>query len=615
MTFLNSDLELKMQLQLTAITNGSRLINARICPVYGGRILQTSGNIGLISTCPNLQRRLQSSLSQSRRANMKLWSTLAGKFGRTNFPDWIESWGPKPFYHTGYALVAVAASSFVVAGVGSFVPYAISAIVGGYWYVGITDMRQVRHANNIGPELHQYIIEGPLEGVPYTKEERSMAYARSKPSSTQSMPFGTRLDVNAVGYEWCAHSFFPTTVPHTSERTIIGGKDCLQKYNASLLNISGMSYGALSSRAILALNSGAKRGHFYHNTGEGGLSPYHLENGGDLVWNIGTGYFGCRTMDGKFDAQMFAERATKEQVKMIELKMSQGAKPGHGGLLPADKITKQISEMRNVPMGEDCVSPPFHTAYPPTPEGLLSFIVKLRNLSGGKPIGIKLCVGRIDELASLIHAMQVTGIKPDFITVDGGEGGTGAAPVEFSNSVGMPMLEGLTLVNGLLRGAGIRQDIKVIASGKILSGFSMIRAFALGADICNSARAFLFSLGCIQALKCNSNKCPTGITTSDPDLMQGLDVIEKSKRVYRFHNSTLHVAMELVGAMGLDDPHKLEPRHVMKRISTREVASYEELYPSVSIGSLVAGEGSKRFQGIWDQAVKDAEGRNASQKA
>ncbi|KAJ3298210.1 hypothetical protein HDU79_000098 [Rhizoclosmatium sp. JEL0117] len=539
------------------------------------------------------------SLSESRRENMKLFLSVAGKLGRTNFPEFIEHWGQVPFYRTGYALSAIAASSFFFSGFTSVVPYLISSAVAGYWYVGITDMRQVRHAvrrnypvlgnfryllEGVGPEFHQYIVEGPLEGVPYTKEERSMAYRRSKPHMNHSMPFGTRLNVESVGYEWCNHSFFPTVVPHEKERAVIGGKDCLQKYSASLLNISGMSYGALSSRAVQALNKGAKMGHFYHNTGEGGLSPYHIQEGGDLVWNIGTGYFGCRTLEGKFDPVMFAEKAKLPQVKMIELKMSQGAKPGHGGLLPADKITPEISQMRNVPMGEDCASPPAHRAYPPTPQGLLSFIVKLRELSGGKPVGIKLCVGRVDELTALIHAMQSTGIKPDFITIDGGEGGTGAAPVEFSNSVGMPMMEGLILVNGLLRGAGIREDIKIIVSGKILSAFSMVRAWALGADVCNSARAFLFSLGCIQALKCNSNKCPTGITTSDPNLMQGLDVIEKSKRVYRFHNTSLHVAMELVGAMGLDDPHKLEPRHIMKRVSNTEVKTFEEMYPSVPMG-------------------------------
>ncbi|KAJ3353164.1 hypothetical protein HDU83_007144 [Entophlyctis luteolus] len=556
-------------------------------------------------------------LAQSRRQNMKLWANVAGKLGRQNFPEWIESWGQKPFYNTGYVLTALTASSFFVPGL-VYSPWIASGLVSLYWYVGITDMRQVRHAvrrnypvlgniryilENIAPELHQYIVEGPLEGVPYTKEERSMAYRRSKPHTNHSMPFGTRLDVSQPGYQWVHHSLYPVTVPEEAERVVIGGPACLQRYSASRLNISGMSYGALSSRAIVALNMGARMGHFYHNTGEGGLSTHHLEHGGDLVWNVGTGYFGCRTMDGKFDAAAFAERAILPQVKMIELKLSQGAKPGHGGMLPADKITPEISSMRIVPMGQDCISPPAHTACPPTATGLLEFVQKLRNLSGAKPVGIKLCVGRPDELAELVAAMVQTGIKPDFITVDGSEGGTGAAPIEFSDSVGMPMMEGLTLVNGLLRGAGIRDEITVIASGKILSAFSIVRAFALGADVCNSARAFLFSLGCIQALKCNSNKCPTGITSSDPKLVQGLDILDKSKRVYRFHNSTLHMAMELIGAMGLDSPAKLEPRHIMKRVSVSHVASFEELYPSVEPGSLLAGSAPNHFQKLWDDAV------------
>ncbi|KAJ3205568.1 hypothetical protein HDU82_005120 [Entophlyctis luteolus] len=495
---------------------------------------------------------------------MKLWANVAGKLGRQNFPEWIESWGQKPFYNTGYVLTALTASSFFVPGL-VYSPWIASGLVSLYWYVGITDMRQVRHAvrrnypvlgniryilENIAPELHQYIVEGPLEGVPYTKEERSMAYRRSKPHTNHSMPFGTRLDVSQPGYQWVHHSLYPVTVPEEAERVVIGGPACLQRYSASRLNISGMSYGALSSRAIVALNMGARMGHFYHNTGEGGLSTHHLEHGGDLVWNVGTGYFGCRTMDGKFDAAAFAERAILPQVKMIELKLSQGAKPGHGGMLPADKITPEISSMRIVPMGQDCISPPAHTACPPTATGLLEFVQKLRNLSGAKPVGIKLCVGRPDELAELVAAMVQTGIKPDFITVDGSEGGTGAAPIEFSDSVGMPMMEGLTLVNGLLRGAGIR-----------------------------------------------------GITSSDPKLVQGLDILDKSKRVYRFHNSTLHMAMELIGAMGLDSPAKLEPRHIMKRVSVSHVASFEELYPSVEPGSLLAGSAPNHFQKLWDDAV------------
>lgn len=396
---------------------------------------------------------------------------------------------------------------------------------------------------------------------------------------------------------------FPVYFDHEKAGRIeIGGPDCTQKYSASILNISGMSYGALSDAAVTALSKAAAMGGFYHNTGEGGISRFHIEGGGDLVWNIGTGYFGCRNPDGTFNADKFRTTVNNPQVKMIEIKLSQGAKPGHGGLLPGPKVTPFIAEARGVAPGVDCHSPPRHSAFDDA-KGLVHFIKKLRQLSDGKPVGFKLCVGRPEEFTAVVAEMVAEKIYPDFITVDGSEGGTGAAPPEFSNTVGMPLVEGLTLVNSVLIGAGIRDKIKVICSGKVVSGFSVVRNMALGADVCNAARAMLFALGCIQALKCDTNKCPTGITTQDKELMKGLDIESKSVRVASYHKKTVENALDIIGAMGVNGPGHVRPEHVMKRVSVDKAVSFAELYPQVKDGDLLRGAGPAGLQRAWDAGI------------
>ena len=440
----------------------------------------------------------------------------------------------------------------------------------------------------IRPEINQYFVESNTDGTPFSREQRSMAYQRAK-RELDTMPFGTQRDVYEVGYEWINHSIAPKSLPHEPPRIRIGGKDCKQPYDASLLNISAMSFGSLSDAAVLALNGGAKLGNFYHNTGEGGVSPYHLKPGGDLCWQIGTGYFGCRTKDGNFCPETFAEQAAHPNIKLIELKLSQGAKPGHGGILPAGKLTQEIAEIRKVGMGQDVLSPPGHSAFQ-DPAGLLKFIGQLRELSGGKPVGFKLCVGCPIEFVSIALAMKETGILPDFISVDGGEGGTGAAPVEFSNHIGAPLTDGLMLVHNVLRGFGLRQPIKIIASGKILGGFSMASRLAAGADLCSAARSFMFSLGCIQARRCNSNDCPVGVATQKRSLIRGLVVEDKLTRVASFHDQTLEALLELLGAAGLDHPDHLKPSHIMRRVSETVVKPYSELFDFLEDGELLGGD-------------------------
>jgi glutamate synthase domain-containing protein 2 len=437
----------------------------------------------------------------------------------------------------------------------------------------------------IRPEINQYFVESNTDGVPFSREQRSLVYQRAK-GMLDTLPFGTQKDVYQLGYEWLNHSLIPSHVDSKSLRVSIGGPDCKQVYSSSIMNISAMSYGALSKNAVLALNGGAKDGNFAHNTGEGGLSPYHLQNGGDITWQIGTGYFGCRSPDGKFDPQLFKEKARLPQVKMIEIKLSQGAKPGHGGILPAAKVTQEISEIRGVPMGQDVMSPPGHTAFK-TPVELLQFIGRLRDLSEGKPIGFKLCLGKRHEFLALCKAMIETGITPDFITVDGGEGGTGAAPLEFSNNVGTPLTEGLIFVHNCLVGYSLRNRIKVIASGKVTSGFDVIKRLALGADVVNSARAFMLALGCIQALRCNNNSCPTGVATQDPSLVAGLWVPSKRKRVHAFHDHTVESVAEILAAMGIESTRDLRPWHLTRRVGVAEVKSYSELYEYLKPGALL----------------------------
>ncbi len=475
-------------------------------------------------------------------------------------------------------------------------------IVGPLCALGLNDYLQRRHSvrrnfplvgnfryllEAIRPEINQYFVESNTDGVPFNRDHRSLVYQRSK-GQPDTLPFGTRLDVYEVGYEWLNHSLAPVHADPASLRIDIGGPQCGQPYSASIFNISAMSYGSLSKNAILALNAGAKAGNFFHDTGEGGISPYHLEAGGDLVWEIGTGYFSARTLDGKFSPERFAENARLPQIKMTELKLSQGAKPGHGGILPAAKLTAEIARIRGVSMGQDIVSPPAHTAFS-TPIGLIELIGKMRELSGGKPVGFKLCVGKRREFLAVCKAMIVTGILPDFITVDGGEGGTGAAPLEFSNSVGTPLREGLIFVHNSLIGFGLRKQVRVLVSGKILSGFDVVSRLAIGADACNSARAMMMALGCIQALRCNTNRCPTGVATQDPNLVAGLVPSDKAKRVANYHRDTVKTVAELIGAMGLMHTSELKPWNVMKRTALAETRNYGELYESIEEGSLLAG--------------------------
>ncbi len=455
---------------------------------------------------------------------------------------------------------------------------------------------------SVRPEIQQYFIENETDGAPVPRELRSLVYQRAK-LQTDTLPFGTQRDVYEEGYDWLTHSLAPVHLDPSTLRVTVGGPQCKKPYSASVFNISAMSYGALSKNAILALNSGAQIGGFYHNTGEGGVSPYHL-SGGDVVWQIGTGYFGCRKSNGDFCPDLFAKTAQHQNIKMIEIKLSQGAKPAHGGLLPAAKITPEIMEIRKVEKGADVVSPPSHRAFS-TPVELLQFVQKLRDLSGGKPVGFKLCVGMPAEFFAVCKAMIATGLQPDFITVDGGEGGTGAAPLEFSDHVGTPLEEGLAFVDDVLTGFGLREDIRVIASGKILSGFNIFSRMSLGADICNSARGMMMALGCIQARKCNTNHCPTGVATSNESLIVGLDPTDKKVRVANYHRNTVKAFSELVGAAGLKSSASLNRSLVRRRISKDLVKSYHELFPTVEPGSFIKGNVPTWYLSAWERSSAD----------
>ncbi|MFK8101957.1 MAG: FMN-binding glutamate synthase family protein [Saprospiraceae bacterium] len=440
------------------------------------------------------------------------------------------------------------------------------------------------------PKIYQYFVEPDTEGRPVSRIFRSIIYARAK-QQLDTTPFGTQLDVYAEGYEWMNHSIAALD-PHSLEedqRMKVGGLDCTKPYSASILNVSAMSFGSLSSAAVEALNGGAKIGGFAHNTGEGGISPYHNKFAGDLIYQVGTGYFGCRTDDGNFDPDAFQKLTAADNVKMIELKLSQGAKPGHGGILPAKKNTEEISKIRGVEAGTDVLSPPYHKAFS-TPIELCELLGKMRKLSGGKPIGFKLCLGSITEFFAICKAMVKTGIKPDFIAVDGGEGGTGAAPLEFSNSVGTPFKEGIAFVYDALVGFGLKKDITIIAAGKIFTGFHIFRAKALGADICYSARAMMMAVGCIQALECNSNTCPTGVATQDPELIKGLVVSDKKQRVANFHKETVESFVELLAAGGIKDADLITRKMISRRISVGVSMRYDELYPYVKENSLLSNE-------------------------
>lgn len=457
---------------------------------------------------------------------------------------------------------------------------------------------------SIGPEIRQYFIEADTEEAPYSRQQRALVYQRSK-SVMDVVPFGTEHDVYDVAYEWINHSIVPSFIESHEFRIRIGAQ-AAQPYDASVFNISAMSFGALSANAIRALNAGAKRGGFYHDTGEGSISPYHREHGGDLVWEIGSGYFGCRDADGRFDAGRFADNAGAPQVRMVEVKLSQGAKPGHGGMLPAAKVSAEIAATRGVSPGRDCVSPARHAEFS-TPLGLLEFVARLRELSGGKPTGFKLAIGHPWEWFGIAKAMHETGILPDFIVVDGAEGGTGAAPAEFIEHVGVPMHEGLMLVHNTLVGLGLRDRVKVGAAGKIVSAFDLARTLALGADWCNAARGFMFALGCIQSQNCHTGRCPTGIATQDPRRWKHLDVADKATRVFMFQRNTLQALRDLLCACGLRHPDELGPEHILRRVSPTEVRSLAALYRFLAPGELLQGVPEHAvFRSFWPSARSDS---------
>lgn len=446
------------------------------------------------------------------------------------------------------------------------------------------------------PYIQQYIIETDISGAPFSRMFRSIVYQRAK-NSRETIPFGTQLDTYQDGYEWIGHSLSAREVDDMDEdpRVTVGGPHCKKPYSASILNISAMSFGSLSKNAILALNKGAAKGGFYHNTGEGGLTPYHLENKGDIVWQIGTGYFGCRNKDGGFDAELFKQKAQLDNVKMIEIKLSQGAKPGHGGILPAHKNTPEIAKIRGVEPGTQVDSPPRHRAFS-TPLEMVDFISHLRELSGFKPVGIKLALGRKSEFIAMCKAMAEKGVTPDFITVDGGEGGTGAAPLEYTNSVGFPLREALAFVDDCLVGFDLRDKVKIIASGKIITAFQLVKNLSLGADICNSARGMMLALGCVQSLSCNTNKCPTGVATQDPKLAKGLNVEDKYERVYRFHKKTIHALMDLLSSTGHISTSELNRTHIFRRVDQCRIARYDEIFPLVKKGSFLSEDVPERFR-------------------
>ena len=493
--------------------------------------------------------------------------------------------------------------------------------------VGVHDLTQRRHSvlrnypllghlrfffEFLRPELRQYFLESDQDEVPFSRAERSLVYERAK-QEEDKRPFGTQRDVYGVEYEWINHSIAPRKLRDHDFRITIGGPHCAQPYSASIFNISAMSFGALSANAILALNAGAKEGGFAHDTGEGSISRHHRVHGGDLIWEVASGYFGCRNDDGSFSPERFAAAAREPQVKMIEIKLSQGAKPGHGGVLPGPKVTPEIAEARGVPAGQDCVSPAGHSAFS-TPIGLLQFVQQLRELSGGKPVGFKLCIGHPWEFFAICKAMLATGITPDFIVVDGTEGGTGAAPVEFIDHVGTPLQEGLLLVHNTLVGLNLREHIKLGASGKIITAFDIARTLAIGADWCNSARGFMFALGCLQAQTCHTGQCPTGVATQDPLRQRALHVPTKAERVTRFHRNTLQALAELVGAAGLEHPGDLKPWHIVRRVSISEVRLLSNLLKYLGPGELLKGsEDMLVYKMYWPMADANSFAARAEQ--
>ncbi|GHE02734.1 glutamate synthase [Defluviimonas sp. 20V17] len=457
---------------------------------------------------------------------------------------------------------------------------------------------------DLRPFLRAYIVEGDLEGKPFPYEARNLVHARAR-GETDTHPFGTELDTEAEEYLWLNHSMAPANTPDMRPRVTVGNAQCSKPYSASVLNISAMSFGALSARAIEALNLGAKQGDFYHDTGEGGLSPYHLKHGGDIVWELGSGYFGARDGDGNFEPELFRDQAQNDAVKMTEIKLSQGAKPGHGGLLPAAKVTEEIARVRKVPAHQDCLSPRGHKAFK-TPCEMMEFAARMRDLSGGKPVGLKLCVGQPHEVFALVKAMRKTGIYPDFIVVDGGEGGTGAAPQELSDSVGTPLIDGLILMRNALVGSGVRDKVRLAASGKVYSGFGLAHNLAIGADWCNAARAFMFSIGCIQAQRCHLGTCPTGVTTQDPSRQRGLVPEVQGERAARFHGKTLDALADIVAAAGITHPTDLQPHHIVHRVGVTQARTIDTVYPFLPEGVLLDDPDSTDYADWWNAADPDS---------
>jgi glutamate synthase domain-containing protein 2 len=492
------------------------------------------------------------------------------------------------------------------------IPFAIAVALSA---LGIWDMIQTKHSlrrnypilanirfilETVRPEIRQYFLESDLDGTPFNRSKRAVVYQRAK-AQLDKRPFGTQQDVYGNDFEWINHSLAPRPATTADFRVTVGGPQCTQPYSTSLYNISAMSFGSLSANAIRALNKGAKLGQFAHDTGEGGFSRYHREFGGDIVWEIGSGYFGCRDAAGNFSAERFAESAAEPQVKMIEIKLSQGAKPGHGGVLPGPKVSAEIAAARGVPQGVDCISPACHSAFS-TPIEMMHFIAKLRELSGGKPVGFKLCIGHPWEFMAICKAMIETGIRADFVVVDGKEGGTGAAPLEFTDHVGTPLREGLSFAHNCLVGAGLRDGMRIGAAGRIITGFDIARALALGADWCNAARGFMFALGCIQSQSCHTDHCPSGVATQDQLRQKALIVPDKAERVRRFHDNTLAALAELVAAAGLDRAADITPHHILRRVAHSEVASFAEIYPRLEPGALLNGAANGSYACNWAMA-------------
>ncbi len=500
---------------------------------------------------------------------------------------------------------------------GSWAWLVLAVLVVGLIVLGLWDTVQRRHSvlrnypvighmryllEKIRPEIQQYFIERNFDGRPYDRDTRSVIYERAKGIHGEKA-YGTELDVNEPGYEYLVHSTAPLSPPDAPHRVRVGGPDCTQPYDMSLLNVSAMSFGALSANAIRALNIGAREGGFAHDTGEGGISPYHLEGGGDLVWEIGSGYFGARTDDGGFDPLEFSDKSDHEAVKCVSLKLSQGAKPGIGGVLPGSKVSAEIANTRGVPQGEKCVSPPAHQVFS-TPRELVLFVARMRELAHGKPTGFKLCVSSSREFLAICKAMVSEQITPDFIIVDGGEGGTGAAPPEYESWVGTPLTEGLLMVHNALVGTGLRDHIKIGASGKVATGADIVKRLAQGADYTNAARAMMMATGCIQSQRCHTNTCPVGVATQDPRRARALVVADKSQRVTRYHEATVAETGQILASMGLSSPTEVRPHMLRRVVGHLQTRSYAEMYDWLQPGELLA-DPPKAWAADWLHADPD----------